>query len=121
VLSLFLLSAQSRKFCMPRYKAEAFMIQQPGYSSDDEDLSGCLASQYTKRQKPSEPKTSPANNRDDDGDLSGCLAAVLRKSTTIPLQPKKSVPPRKQPEASGDLDSGDLASGGLGSDWLYTN
>jgi hypothetical protein len=103
------------------------MIQQSGYSSDDdEDLSGCLASQYSKRQKPNEPKTSTPNNRDDDEDLSGCLAAVPRKSTTIPLQPKKSAPPRRQPDASGDLASGDLASGdlasgGLGSDWFYTH
>jgi hypothetical protein len=102
------------------------MIQQPGYSSDDEDLSGCLASQYSKRSKPSASKTSTSNTRDDDDDLSGCLAAVPRKSTTIPLQPKKSAPHRKQPEASGDLASGDLASGdlasgGLGSDWFYTH
>jgi hypothetical protein len=97
------------------------MIQQPGYSSDDEDLSGCLSSQYSNRSKPSTPKTSTSNNRDDDGDLSGCLAAVPRKSTTIPLRSKKSTPSRQQPEASGDLASGDLASGGLGSDWLYTN
>jgi hypothetical protein len=97
------------------------MIQRPSFSSDDEDLSGCLASQYTQHQKPIAPKTSTSNHRDDDDDLSGCLAAVPRKSTTIPLRPQKSTSPRHQPESSGDLASGDLASGGLGSDWLYTN
>jgi hypothetical protein len=125
----------------------------PNYSriTDDEDLSGCLASQPAKAKKPIAEKI-------DDEDLSGCLlSAPLAPKKTIadktshrsPLAQATGAEPRRKSygrpsgtrsvafgnsklsnftpiesdDISGEIQlSGDIEpSTGLGSDWLYLN
>jgi hypothetical protein len=89
---------------------------------DDDDLSGCLASQPVRTKQPQvahkadEQKRSP-NNESDDDDLSGCLLSTsLRPKQTLQKTKRQVLPPSRPVENSGDLESG-----GLGSDWLYMN
>jgi hypothetical protein len=89
---------------------------------DDDDLSGCLASQPLRTKQPQfAPKVDeqkrPTNDESDDDDLSGCLLSTsLRPKQTFKKSSRQALPPSRPVENSGDLESG-----GLGSDWLYMN
>jgi hypothetical protein len=89
---------------------------------DDDDLSGCLASQPVRtKQSPAAPQVNErkgsVNDQHDDDDLSGCLLSTsLRPKQTVRKTSRQVLPPSRPIENSGDLESG-----GLGSDWLYMN
>jgi hypothetical protein len=90
---------------------------------DDDDLSGCLASQPVRTKQSqvtpqaNERKESVNGQCEDDDDLSGCLLSTsLRPKQTFRKSSRQVLPPSRPIENSGDLESG-----GLGSDWLYMN
>jgi hypothetical protein len=89
---------------------------------DDDDLSGCLASQPVRaKQSQVAPQINDRkgsiNVQSDDDDLSGCLLSTsLKPKQTLKKTSRQVLPPSRPVENSGDLESG-----GLGSDWLYMN
>jgi hypothetical protein len=89
---------------------------------DDDDLSGCLASQPVRiKQSQVTPQANErkesVNGQCEDDDLSGCLLSTsLRPKQTVRKTSRQVLPPSRPIENSGDLESG-----GLGSDWLYMN
>ncbi len=109
---------------------------------DDQDLSGCLASQRRPVTTPKIAKTPPAKPKFDDEDLSGCLSSQPRP---VIAQKIAKAPPVKPKFDDEDL-SGCLVHSGFfqtpqntnaifneassiepdysddaGSDWLYQN
>jgi hypothetical protein len=105
------------------YLNGGFMNQyQSRLNIDDDDLSGCLASQPVRtKQSQATPKVNDyknsVNGQSDDDDLSGCLLSTsLTPKQTFKKTSRQVSPPSRPVENSGDLESG-----GLGSDWLYMN
>jgi hypothetical protein len=102
--------------------SDGFMNQyQSRLNIDDDDLSGCLASQpiRTKHSQvaPKLDEQQRSANDESDDDLSGCLLSTsLRPKQTLKKTGRQVLPPSRPVENSGDLESG-----GLGSDWLYMN
>jgi hypothetical protein len=91
--------------------------KQPGATDyRDEDLSGCLASGFLK---PTNAQKQPVETDYRDEDLSGCLASGFLKPTKI--QPKVSHRSRFTPTERDDLSGEIKPNDEEGSGWLYLN
>jgi hypothetical protein len=79
---------------------------------DNEDLSGCLASQPLSNKGQEMDHIIPAKRKLDDEDLSGCL---VHSGFFAPAKTNKlTKPTKKDPVISQNTYDEDL-----GSDWLY--